>query len=116
LLADLNGHENDHDYLLGGGGDDSGGDDSGDDGGWGDDSGDDDCSSEPEQCYAVYDYSQGSEITPGNFTNGGSGWSIGGTSNAELYIALSLQYEESHGVNGSWPGISCIVSIINYLN
>lgn len=88
------------DYLAGSGGDDSS---------------DDHCHTQESECYAVYSYSQGTEIIPGNYTNGGTGWSIGGGSDAELYLALSLEYEEAYGSNGSWPGISCIVSVINYL-
>ena len=84
-------------------------------GGGGDDSSDDHCHTQDTECYAVYSYSQGQEITPGNYTNGGTGWSIGGGSNAELYLALSLQYEQVYGEGGNWPGISCVVSVINYL-
>jgi hypothetical protein len=107
-LDDQNSSYVSNDYLLGGGDDDSShchsqGDD--DSGGHDQDGG----------CYAVYEYSQGFEITPGNFTNGGTGWSIGGGSDAELYLALSLQYEDLHGSNGNWPGISCIVSVLNFL-
>lgn len=83
--------------------------------GSGDDSSSSHCHTQETECYAVYSYSQGTEIIPGNYTNGGTGWSIGGGSDAELYLALSLEYEDAYGNNGSWPGISCIVSVINYL-
>lgn len=51
------------------------------------------------------------KITPANYLSG-SGWQLSGDKG--LYMALTLQYAES-GASGNWPGVSCVVSILNYL-
>ncbi len=51
------------------------------------------------------------KITPANYLVGSS-WQLSG--NKGLYLALTLQYAQA-GANGGWPGVSCVVSILNYL-
>jgi len=63
--------------------------------------------------YKVYEVSN-KTVKPGDFVSGSGSWNLSGDTG--LYIALSLQYADSHGDAGGWPGISCIVSILNYLN
>lgn len=53
-------------------------------------------------------------IAPGDYVTEGGSWNLSGSKG--LYIALSIKYADSHGQTGGWPGISCIVSILNYLN
>ena len=55
-----------------------------------------------------------SSISPGDYVNGSS-WNLPGN-DLGLYVSLSLSYADSYGDTGGWPGISCIVSIVNYLN
>lgn len=88
---------------YGGSGDD-------DNGGWGDD---DDCEPEYTDCgYNYYTLRRNTNITPADYLSGSS-WNPSGTEG--LFIALSLTYANSYGNQGAWPGISCIVSILNYL-
>lgn len=53
------------------------------------------------------------KITPANFINNSGDFEFDGSDKA-LYVALSLQYS-THSTSG-WPGISCIVSILTYLD
>ena len=81
---------------------------------WNDDDDDDDCDEAwIDSGYAFYKLGKNTTIPPVDHISGG-GWSP--QSNKEgLFIALSLAYESRHGDAPGWPGISCIVSIINYL-
>lgn len=84
-------------------------------GGNDDDDDDDDDSCDPEwqdNGYALYTLSRNTEIMPSDYLNGTS-WNP--TGDKGLYIALSLTYANSYGSQGSWPGISCIASILTYL-
>lgn len=60
-----------------------------------------------------FSINRNARITPGNFYNPNGGWTL--TGNKGLYVALSIQYA-GNGTSGNWPGISCIVSILNYLD
>ena len=53
------------------------------------------------------------KITPANFINSNDEFEFTG-SNKGLYVALTIQYS-THSSSG-WPGVSCIVSILNYLD
>lgn len=65
--------------------------------------------------YSLYLYSRGLEINPDQHLDGNYNWNY--QSNEEgLYVALSVYYAENQGNNGAWPGISCIVSILTYIN
>lgn len=63
--------------------------------------------------YKAYNVSN-NQIAPGDYVNNGS-WSLPGDEDG-LYLSLSINYADSYGNTGGWPGISCIVSILNYLN
>ncbi|MBV1901250.1 MAG: hypothetical protein KUG56_06215 [Kordiimonadaceae bacterium] len=63
--------------------------------------------------YKAYKVSN-NQISPGDYINNGS-WNLPGDEDG-LYLSLSLNYADSYGNTGGWPGISCIVSILNYLN
>ncbi len=79
----------------------------------GDDDDDDDCDEDwIDSGYAFYKLSKNSTILPVDHTSG-TGWSPQANKQG-LFIALSLVYESRHGDAPGWPGISCIVSIINY--
>jgi len=104
-LSDNNGNYAMTDYLAGSGDDDSHNhnpacDDHGHTQGNGD------CG------YALYEYRRGMAINPGEYVSG-NGFTISG--DVGLYLALSTIYADEYGGNGSWPGISCIVSVLNYL-
>lgn len=74
---------------------------------------DDDCDEDwIDSGYAFYELGKNSTIMPVDHTSG-MGWSPQANKQG-LYIALSLIYESRHGDAPGWPGISCIVSIINY--
>ena len=64
--------------------------------------------------YKVYGMSN-KTVRPGDFVSENGNWNIPNNSKG-LYIRLSLQYADTQGQMGGWPGISCIVSILNYLN
>tara|TARA_R110002096_G_scaffold425030_1_gene633386 strand:+ start:741 stop:1490 length:750 start_codon:yes stop_codon:yes gene_type:complete len=53
-------------------------------------------------------------VKPGDYVSENGNWNLSGGKG--LYIELSIKYADSHGQSGGWPGISCIVSILNYLN
>lgn len=64
--------------------------------------------------YSFYRYARGFEINPEQHLDGNYNWNY--QSNEEgLYVALSVYYAENQG-NGTWPGVSCIVSILNFVN
>jgi len=84
--------------------------------GGGDD--DDDCeddNSEWTDCgYAYYDMGKNHEIQPNKYLTSGGNWNLSGKDG--LYLSLSITYADSVGNDGVWPGISCIVSILTYLD
>lgn len=94
-------------------------------GGWGDDDcghnqGDDDSGSSHSHSqgivdcgYACYEYSQNQSITPGDYVTQGGSLNI--TGDDGLYLALSMIYADQYGANGDFPGVSCIVSVLNYI-
>lgn len=51
------------------------------------------------------------KITPADYLVSNS-WQLSGDEG--LYMALTIQYAEA-GASGAWPGVSCVVSILNYL-
>lgn len=53
-------------------------------------------------------------VKPGDYVTEGGSWNLSGSKG--LYVELSIKYADAHGQTGNWPGISCIVSILNYLN
>ncbi len=59
-----------------------------------------------------FSINRNAKITPGNYVDGNS-FQVSG--NKGLYVALSIQYA-SMSTSGGWPGVSCIVSILNYLD
>ena len=82
--------------------------------GKGDDDDDDDCDEDwIDSGYALYKYGSNFSISPADHIDGGS-WNPQSNKRG-LFITLSLVYESRHGDTPGWPGISCIVSIVNYL-
>lgn len=78
-----------------------------------DDDDDDDCE-EPTHTDCGYYFTslrRNTEIRPADFLDGNT-WNLQGDEG--LYVALSLQYACGVGSSG-WPGISCIVSILTYV-
>ena len=63
--------------------------------------------------YACYEYSRNYAITPGEYVSEGGNWNLSGDDG--LYLSLAIQYAEENGNDGVWPGVSCIVSVLNYL-
>lgn len=53
------------------------------------------------------------KITPRNYINSNGDFEYDGTSRA-LFVALTIQYSESR--SSGWPGVSCILSILAYLD
>lgn len=75
------------------------------------------CSSPPNgnwvDCgWNKFSISNNAKITPGNFLDANNNWVL--TGNKGLFVALSIQYANTSTTG--WPGISCIVSILTYLN
>ena len=64
-------------------------------------------------CYELYSLDAYQLITPGDYVDVNGDWNLGSDS-ASLYVALSARQADL-SPNSSWPGISCIVSILNYL-
>ena len=54
-----------------------------------------------------------SKITPRNFINGNGDFEFD-DSNKALFLALTIQYSDSR--SSGWPGVSCILSILAYLD
>lgn len=100
-----------------------GDDDGGYSGGWrgghggGDDDGDDDDGGSGgggwTDCYKVYVISRNTTITPADYLNGSGSWNLQGENG--LYILLAGKYLDTYGNDGGFPGISCLLSILNYL-
>jgi len=112
-LSDENGSYSLNDYLSGsGGGDNHSHSQCDDDGHSMDEHGHSVVTNAP--CgYAVYKYSRNYSITPGEFVNGSGNWSLSGDDG--LYLSLAILYAEENGNDGNWPGVSCIVSVLNYI-
>ncbi|WP_262691505.1 hypothetical protein [Kordiimonas aestuarii] len=105
----------------------SGGDDDDDDCGSGGSHGDDDddywddddggsssSGSEWTDCgYNFYQISANTTITPLEYMNSSGDWQISGTKG--LYIVLGAKYLDYYGNDGGFPGISCLHSILTYL-
>lgn len=53
------------------------------------------------------------KVTPSRYLDGNNNWDFDGSSRS-LYVDLSLQIASQSSSN-SWPGISCIISILNYI-
>lgn len=115
-LSDENGTYAMNDFLAGGGGGKGKGDHShsqcDDDGHSMDEHGHSIGTNEP--CgYSLYEYSSSSTVTPGNFVSEGGSWTFSGDEG--LYLALSIIYADEYGNDGNWPGVSCVVSVLNYI-
>jgi len=64
--------------------------------------------------YRTFKYKSGYEVNPDRHLDGGLNWRY--RDNKEgLYVALSV-YQAENQANGAWPGVSCLVSILNYVN
>jgi len=63
--------------------------------------------------YACYEYSKNYAVTPGEFVTEGGSWNL--TGDDGLYLSLAILYAEENGNDGVWPGVSCIVSVLNYI-
>jgi len=59
-----------------------------------------------------YSISNNAKITPKNYVNNNDEFEFDG-SNKALYVALTIQYASQSSTG--WPGVSCLVSILNYL-
>jgi hypothetical protein len=67
-----------------------------------------------EPCgYSLYEYTTGHSITPGHYVSSGGSWNLSGDDG--LFLELSIIYADENGEHGRWPGISCLVSVLNYL-
>jgi hypothetical protein len=65
--------------------------------------------------YALYKYGAGYEVNPDRHLNSSLQWDY--RNNKEgLYVALSVQYAEAYGNSGGWPGVSCLVSILAFID
>ncbi len=111
-LTDENGTYAMNDYLAGSGEDD-GHDHSCDDDGHAQDSHGHSIITNAPCGYAVYEYSRSQIISPGDYVTQGGDWNLSGDDG--LYLELSLKYIDENGVNGHWPGVSCVISILNYM-
>jgi len=63
--------------------------------------------------WSKYTINNNAKITPRNYINGSNEFETDGSKKA-LYVALSVQYADNRSTG--WPGISCIVSILTYLD
>lgn len=63
--------------------------------------------------YNYYEISANTTITPLDYLNGNGDWQISGTNG--LYIVLGAKYLDYYGNDGGFPGISCLHSILTYL-
>ncbi|WP_417451693.1 hypothetical protein [Kordiimonas sp.] len=63
--------------------------------------------------YNYYQISANTTITPLDYMNQSGDWQISGTGG--LYIALGAKYLDYYGNDGGFPGISCLHSILAYL-
>jgi hypothetical protein len=63
--------------------------------------------------YAVYEYRSNHVITPGAFVGENGNLHLSGDDG--LFLELSLIYADENGTEGNWPGVSCLVSVLNYI-
>jgi hypothetical protein len=90
------------------------GDDDDDDDWDDDDGGSGGSSSTWTECgYNYYQITANTTITPLNYMNQNGDWQISG--NEGLYIVLGAKYLDYYGNDGGFPGISCLHSILTYL-
>ncbi|NVJ98124.1 MAG: hypothetical protein HWE25_08230 [Alphaproteobacteria bacterium] len=64
-------------------------------------------------CYRFYEIDSNTNITPADYLNSSGNWSLTGAKG--LYLALASQYIDTYGNDGGFPGISCLTSILTYL-
>lgn len=64
-------------------------------------------------CYKVYEIDRNTTITPADYLNGNGNWNLNGANG--LYLLLAGKYLDTYGNDGGFPGISCLLSILNYL-
>lgn len=90
-------------------------DDDDDNSGWDDDDGGSSGSSGGwTDCgYNFYQITANTTITPLNYMNQNGDWQISGDEG--LYIVLGAKYLDYYGNDGGFPGISCLHSILTYL-
>ena len=82
-----------------------------------DDDDDDECDEDTAwtDCgYNFYKINKNTTITPSDYLSGGGAWQLNGKNG--LYIALANKYLDTYGNDGGFPGISCLLSILNYLD
>lgn len=63
--------------------------------------------------WAKYSIGNNARIVPRNYINSNGDFEFNG-SNKELFVALTIEYSDSR--SSGWPGVSCIISILNYLD
>ncbi|NVJ98125.1 MAG: hypothetical protein HWE25_08235 [Alphaproteobacteria bacterium] len=74
---------------------------------------DDDGGSAWTDCYKFYQISSNTTISPADYLSGNGSWNLSGANG--LYLALAGKYLDTYGNDGGFPGISCLLSILNYL-
>lgn len=80
-----------------------------------DDDDDDGGSSDWTDCgFNFYRISSNTTITPSDYLSNNGTWQLSGANG--LYLALAGEYLDSNGNDGGFPGISCLLSILNYLD
>jgi hypothetical protein len=76
----------------------------------------DDCD-EPEYVDCGYNYftvSKNSTISPADYLTNGGNWNYSGSKG--LYVGLLVRFDSLGMSGGDFPGISCVQSILQYLN
>lgn len=63
--------------------------------------------------WAKYTVGGNNKITPRDYINGNGDFDFDGSDKA-LFLSLTIQYADSR--SSGWPGVSCIISILNYLD
>ncbi len=64
--------------------------------------------------YNLYKVGKNTTITPADYLSSSGSWNLNGSKG--LYLALAGKYLDSNGNDGGFPGISCLLSILNYLD
>ncbi|WP_155859947.1 hypothetical protein [Kordiimonas gwangyangensis] len=104
-------------HSYGGNGNDRnhGGNGGWDDDDWDDDDGNGNGNGNPwTDCgYNYYQITANTTITPLNYMNQNGNWQISGAEG--LYLVLGSKYLDYYGNDGGFPGISCLHSILMYL-
>ncbi|MCJ9430378.1 hypothetical protein [Kordiimonas marina] len=80
-----------------------------------DDEGGSSGSNDTSSCdYKIYCFDSSTQFQPGTFIDANGNWNLSG--DLGLYTIVAAKYGEYYGTYNNFPGVSCMLSIMTYLN